>query len=241
MFRIAICDDNELQLSCNAELVEQLLQDSQKSADIRTFSSGEALIREVRENAPFDLYILDMVMPGMNGMETATTLRLMKDEGAIVFLSASMEYAVQSYDVDAEYYLLKPVDPHRLQKVLERVAGRKQTRRDVIEIIGPHGTAVIPVNSILYVQPENRRPKYQLTDGRFFLGNTVRAKFLDEMQSLLQLPNFAECGISTVVNLSQIDVIDGETVLIHNGDILYITKSASAALTKRWLDYRKKY
>ena len=240
MFRIAICDDNPIQLETTSDLIGAMLESSGKTAETETFLSGEKLLARVREGQGFDLYILDMIMPGMNGMETATTLRLMKDEGSIVFLSASIEYAAQSYDVDAVYYLLKPVDPIRLQKVLERVINRKTKRTEIIEISGPHGTTVFPLRTIIYVKLEDRRPQYQLADGRYFLGNSLRGKFRDEMQCLLQTPLFTECGVSLVVNLTQIDVIDAESVLMRNGDLLYVSRTASASLMTKWLDFRKR-
>ena len=240
MIRIAICDDNELQVEATKDIVADLLEKSGRTAEIASFFSGSDLVRHVRENRPYDLYILDLIMPGMNGMETATSLRLMKDKGAIVFLSASTEYAVQSYEVDAEYYFLKPLEPLRFSRVLDRVLERLSEAKDTVEINGQDGVIVLPQNSILYVRLDDRRPKFQLADGRFIMGRVLRGKFHSEIQTLLKNPAFTECGVGMVLNLAMVDMMDSESVLMKNGDVLYPPKSAVAPLMNAWLDWRKR-
>ena len=72
------------------------------------------------EGAQFDLYVLDVVMPDMSGIDLGMKLRELGQYGAIVYLSVSPEYAVESYAVRAFYYLMKPVDSTQLYHVLDQ-------------------------------------------------------------------------------------------------------------------------
>lgn len=137
MIRIAVCDDNELQ----HEIMSDLLQEytltpvgSLSEIDIRFFSGGRDLILDVRDKGGYDIYILDMIMPDINGIELATTLRLIGDSGKIIFLTSSLEYAVASYDVEAFYYMLKPVDRQKLFRILDRAVGLISQGDDTLEI-----------------------------------------------------------------------------------------------------------
>lgn len=67
------------------------------------------IINHVDEHGGFDLYILDCIMPGMNGIELGAALRMRDDMGFLIYLTTSPDFALDSYRVDAFDYLLKPV------------------------------------------------------------------------------------------------------------------------------------
>ena len=66
-----------------------------------------------------DLIILDVIMPLMSGMDTARELRMDEQTVPIIFLTSSKEFAVDSYDVNAFHYLIKPVDERKLFHILD--------------------------------------------------------------------------------------------------------------------------
>ena len=201
MIRIALCDDNELQLEVSNAVLENYLQNKSEEVNVELFRKGEELIKQVREKGGFDIYILDMIMPGMNGMEVASLLRIMKDEGKIVFLTSTMEYAVQSYDVDASAYLLKPIDPDKLARTLNKIfMSLNKKEASVIIQSTTESMKIDPVN-ICYVTLDNRKLKYVLADGRVLLGKTIRSRFSEEVSNLTRYSMFASCGLSLLVNL----------------------------------------
>ena len=77
------------------------------------FSNGDDLIRAHHTHCK-DLIILDIIMPLLNGMDTAKELRQEHQSVPIIFLTSSREFAVDSYEVKALNYLMKPVDPEKL-------------------------------------------------------------------------------------------------------------------------------
>ena len=92
--RIAICDDENMQLY----MTKTSLETAYKSLDlvVDTYNSGVGLLNAV-DDVHYDLIILDIEMPGQNGIDTAKKLRKIEDKTAIVFLTSHVEYALEGY------------------------------------------------------------------------------------------------------------------------------------------------
>ena len=116
MFRIAICDDEPV---FSAQIDAIISHWPARPAGVRTeiFHDGDSLIR-AHEEMPFDIILLDVLMPLLNGIETAAEIRSKDKNVKIVFLTSTPEFALDSYSVKASNYLLKPVDPARLLECL---------------------------------------------------------------------------------------------------------------------------
>ena len=118
---LAICDDDPRQLHTIGKLIHTYFHTrSDSSWNVASFLSGDALLAQSHARNGFDLYLLDILMPGLNGIETGRQLRETGDGGEIIYLTSSNDFASESYDVRAFFYLLKPVDKQRLFQVLDR-------------------------------------------------------------------------------------------------------------------------
>jgi DNA-binding LytR/AlgR family response regulator len=102
--------------------LEKYVSLHQKEADIAVYAypDGDSLLGGIKRLGRFELMILDILMPGMNGMELARELRDCGDLGKIIFLTSSPEYAVDSYKVGAFYYLLKPFHQEELFSLISK-------------------------------------------------------------------------------------------------------------------------
>ena len=132
MIRCCICDDRPEDLSL---LLEYAGAFSRAHPDLplrtETFSSAGALLEAVRQRGGFDLYLLDVLMPGLNGLELARRLREQGDWGEILFLTVSREFAVDAFQVRAAGYLLKPVQQESFDREVLRCA------RTLLPLDGP--------------------------------------------------------------------------------------------------------
>ena len=120
MLRIAICDDEEKQLNQTAALLNTYLQSRPGlHGQVETFRSGGALLAREEEREGFDLYVLDILMPKLSGIDTGRRLRALGEGGEIIYLTSSNDFAADSYGVRAFFYLLKPVEEKKLFQVLD--------------------------------------------------------------------------------------------------------------------------
>ena len=88
---------------------------------------GEQTLQEVQQSQP-DLVLLDIRMPGMDGLETARHLAQLENPPAVVFTTAYGDHALEAFETQAVDYLLKPIHPERLQQALEKARRLSQAQ-----------------------------------------------------------------------------------------------------------------
>lgn len=113
--RVLAVDDEPLAV----ERLQLLLARCQGVSLVGTASDGEAALR-IAEAVEPDVMLLDIAMPGMDGIEVARALSASRIDPAVIFVTAFDNFAVSAFDVAAVDYLMKPVDPERLTRALER-------------------------------------------------------------------------------------------------------------------------
>ena len=121
MLRIAVCDDSPQFLQTAADLVSAWAAQRNIPAEISTYQNGDELL-EANSAKRFDIVFLDIIMPLLNGMDTARELRENDTVIRIIFLTSSPEFALDSYDVKAQGYLLKPVSSDKIYSALDESA-----------------------------------------------------------------------------------------------------------------------
>ena len=108
MLKVAVCDDSEIFSKNAADLIARWSDESGIPAEVSVFSNGDDLIPAVASNDT-DIIFLDIIMPLLNGMDTARELRQKNKAVRIIFLTTSPEFALESNEVKAQGYILKPV------------------------------------------------------------------------------------------------------------------------------------
>lgn len=116
--RVMVVDDEPLAV----ERLQLLLARIDGVSVVGTANEGEAALRIAEAVSP-DLVLLDIAMPGMDGIDVARALSSSAVDPAVVFITAFDNFAVAAFDVAAIDYLMKPVQPERLERALERVRG----------------------------------------------------------------------------------------------------------------------
>ena len=238
MLRIAICDDEERQLNKVTALMESYLQSRPDlNGQLEAFRSGDALLERTEELGGFDLYVLDILMPGLNGIETGRRLRALGDGGEIIFLTNSNDFAADSYDVRAFFYLLKPVEKNRLFQVLDAAAEMlSQRRSSAIVITTTDGPRRLLLERIRYVERVGRCMRYYCTDG-VIDSQTIRVSFHEAAAPLLADRRFYQCGASFVLNFQHVAGVNGQIALLNNGQTVALPRTAATEFKKAWGNY----
>ena len=132
--KILIADDEPLA----TERLQLLLARSQGVDLVGTASDGEAAVR-LAEGLEPDVLLLDIAMPGMDGIDVARALAARQPAPAVIFVTAFDQFAVAAFEVAAVDYLMKPIEPARLQLALDRARAHFRRRDDSAAAVAPAG------------------------------------------------------------------------------------------------------
>jgi len=108
VLKIAICDDEKVFRDAAERMLKLYMEDKGVSYQVDTFGIPSDLVDATEEGTIYDIYLLDIYMPGITGMSIATELRSRGVKSPVIFLTSSTDHALEAFGVDATHYLLKP-------------------------------------------------------------------------------------------------------------------------------------
>ena len=192
--KAAICEDEPAQAAETARLLQEWAARHGEPAALSVFPSAEALRFRWEEEQDWDLLVLDIQMPGENGMDLARALRAGGFRGAILFLTAVPDFMAQGYDVEALHYLLKPVEPEKLFACLDR-ACRRAGRAYTLLVSDPKGAAVrIDQKEIRFLRVRAHEVEVSASGLYFFSGSLDAAEKELGLRRVCALPPLLYCG-----------------------------------------------
>ncbi len=223
MLRIAICDDDPAFRKHMAEMIGRWDKKT-KNTVCETFENGDELIT-AHKASPFDIILLDIIMPMINGVETAREIRQSDKNTAIVFLTTSPEFAVESYTVKANNYLLKPVSPEALFSCLNELSCEDKFS-PTITLKGIYTIYKVILSDIVFIEAQNKHIVFTLLDGSKI--ETIEPLHLCE-EKLAANKEFFKCHRSYIVNINYIDKYTSKEIRMHNGCCIPISRSYQKA------------
>jgi len=237
--RIALCDD---ETACHDTTKKLLAEYAQKTSSISyelsCFSSGRELLNYINANETFDIYILDIIMPDINGIRLGVTLREQNDDGLIIYLTSSPDFAVESYNTDALHYLLKPIDSSRFFRCMDKALNRlNRSLKENISIKTSDSTRIVPVCDILYAERVNRHIRYYLNDNTVIDSITFNGTFRNAISLLVSCHDFLIVGSSFVVNLYYVTEVTKTDMVIAGNCLVPIPRRTYKTVKSKWADY----
>lgn len=177
--RVLIGDDEPLA----RQRLRRLLGDVTECSQIDEAGSGTEVLQKVRESQP-DVVLLDIRMPGMDGLEAARQLQACTPAPAIIFCTAYDEHALEAFRVHAVDYLLKPVGRDALEAALKRVrqlAGQKPAgdqagsgQRQFISAHSHKGLELVPVAEVRYFLADQKYVTVRHGEGEVLVDDTLK-------------------------------------------------------------------
>lgn len=154
MFRIAICDDNNLFLDYARECINSYIQSRNIQFLVTTFSQGEELLHSIETGDTYNLLLLDVEMPGIDGMSLAHCIREKSPTMPIAFVSAYINYSLDGYKVNAIRYILKDMDnlSDYIEECIDLVMSQIDKDMLCMEFDFSIGKRLLHLNDILYLE-----------------------------------------------------------------------------------------
>lgn len=235
MLEIAVCDDTPEENLAVSQYTADFFSKKEINTQIDRFYSAEELLKTKKL---YDLYLLDVLMPGMTGIEIAEILKKTDKHPVIIFITSSLESAVEGYRVNASGFILKPVDESHFSETMERVVEQKLgLKREYISVIHDRIPMKIALNRIQYMENKLRRVSIVMSDGEVI---TVGQK-LSQLQELLpEHDAFLRCHQSYIVNMDYIEKIEDFCFYLKDGKIIPISRNYQKDCKNRYYHYRLK-
>lgn len=158
MTRIAFCDDDAALLHQMQDFLEQYCTLRGVQLELAPYTKPMELLADIEAGVRFDVLFLDVLMPGINGINAAREIRRYDTAVQIIFVTSSSEFAVQSYVVGAYYYQLKPIWKDSFFRLTDAVLAecRKRTQHSLI-LRCKSGVTRITLDSLEYCEVQVRR------------------------------------------------------------------------------------
>ncbi len=197
MLKIAICDDDIRELSRIVKLINRYQDEKKIPIKYDAFSNAIELLEKMRSSI-YDILLLDIFMPGLDGMQAAHEIRGFDNEIKIIFLTSSPEFAVESYAVDAYYYLMKPGSEEKLFPILDKLFSDAQKAEEALNIRSSFGIMRIPFNKLEFLEVMNKKLFFHLTDGSV---KEIYGSLSDFETQLICRDEFVKVHRSYIVNM----------------------------------------
>lgn len=245
-YRVAVCDDS----TADGEYVRSLVERwaaargaatatataatrgatmvMPTTASIDVFDEPRRLLSRLEDGQAYDILLLDVEMPGLDGVSLAKAVRRLGQAATqIVFITGYSDYIAEGYDVAALHYLMKPVSPAKLCEVLDRAADRLATDARCLNLEVAGGVTRVPLASIRYL--DVHRNNVTVHAGTDF---TVKRPLSDFAGELTAAQGFVRVGRSLIVSLRAIRRVTKTEVHLTDGTVLPLPRGAYEPLNR---------
>ena len=214
MIRIAIVEDERRERAHLRDCLAYMAEKEQLEFDIVEFGSGAAFLGGYQP--VYDIVLMDIELPSINGMETAKALRRLDSFVLLVFVTNMVQYAVSGYEVDALNYILKPVNRFdfalKMNKAISRTAKRTE---ESVQIRAGKDLYMLPVAAIRYLEVDGHYIVYHTTEGDYSEYITLK-----EAEKKLNKPYFVRCNRCYLVNLKYVSAVRDDVVQVGRDELL---------------------
>lgn len=237
MFQIAVCDDSIDELSNMVLLIDLYRTSKHLNCEHAVFSNGFELISALEKEKRFDIYCLDIMMPGFSGIDVAKEIRTFDKTAPILFLTSSPEFALESYSVKAINYILKPISKEKLfltfDELLEQMKSEKE--EDAVIVKSNEGIQKILISNLVFAEVIGRSVLYHMRSGKVI--ECIEA-FSSVCDNLMRYGYFIKPHRSYLVNMQYVDTIENHQITLQTLSTVPVAQGKSKQVKTRYLNYQ---
>lgn len=235
MIRIAVCDDEKKYLDESAALLSEYALLRNIHFSVEQFENPSDFLDKLDKGEKYDVYLLDVYMPGLTGVSVATELRRRNDESPVIFLTSSRDHAVEAFGVGATHYLLKPYTKDDFFAAMDKAMHSiNQDKPKTVLMKTVNGYHNISISKIVYCESSNHNQTICFVDEE---PTSVRISQAELWEKLSPFGQFYLCGKTYIINLEQIEKILSDTVEMTTGKYLAVPRRILPAFKNAYMDY----
>lgn len=220
MYHIGICDDDPVFI----KYIERLFCDTGETFMFYEYLSGEEMLEDMKKRENYDLMVLDVALPGMDGNKTAKEFRKMFPETLLVFCSGVCMPTVESFETTPYRYWLKSYTKEQMQQEIDGVLFKIKKSKVMPYIKGKKENEIVRVSAkqIYYIAIFNKGTMiYCGESGETYTSSQKLAEFYEQLKQF----GFAYAHNSYIVNLEYVAVARSTELEFINGEKLTISRA----------------
>ena len=237
MLQIAVCDDNIDELSNMVQLIDLYRTSRHLNCEYAVFPNGFELISALEKGKRFDIYCLDIMMPGFTGIDAAKEIRTFDKTAPILFFTSSPEFALESYSVKAINYVLKPISKEKLfftfDELLEQIKMEKD--EDAVIIKSNEGIQKILISNLIFTEVIGRNVLYHLRSGKVI---ECTEAFSPVCDNLMKYGCFMKPHRSYLVNMQYVDTIENHQITLQTLSSVPVAQGKAKEMKQQYLNYQ---
>ncbi len=228
---IALIDDEPAQLQTVLSLLKSALSTLGIGyRKIDTFTSGEAFL-SFWQPSGYDIIVLDIYIDSENGVDVAREIRQKDNDVIIAFCTSSNEFASESYEVGAAYYLQKPVSQDKLIGMLKRLNLSKIERNRTVVL--PDGFRCL-LRHIIYTEYHNHNVVFYLLKDK---PHSVYMNHSEAETLLLHYKNFRQINKGCIVNFAMVKRFSDGAFTMQNGEVIPVARRRLKEISEAYKQY----
>jgi DNA-binding LytR/AlgR family response regulator len=228
-----MCDDDAQELMRISSILDAYRQENKVSLTYNNFQNATELLFTMN-SGDFDVLLLDIMMPGISGMQAAYEIRMFDKAVKIIFLTSSPEFALESYAVKAYDYVLKPASKNKLFNLLDALFAEEQQLLEGFAIKAKSGMVRILYSNLAFVEVVSKRVSFHLTNGSV---REVSASLSAFEEKLLSRPEFVKVHRAYIVNLWQINELKAKELITLTGKTVPISRLLYGKVREAYMEH----
>lgn len=237
MIRIAICDDLPEDLRSLVSHTDLYLARNGLEAKVSAFSNPDDLLTAI-ETRSFHLYLLDIVMPMVSGLEIGQEIRRLDREAQIVYTTSEPQFALRAYAVQPLAYLIKPIAEAQLFETLALAVAKADVDDDKTFVVKTaDGLRVLRLADIACCEYQEHTAAFTLKSGDRIVSRTFRESFSEHCAPLFKDRRFVQCHAAYVANMRHVERFSRDSFSLCQGKLVPIAEKRYPAVRDAYLDY----
>lgn len=226
---LVLCDDNVDDLAALRESANDYINSRGIYGEAVCFSSPEEALCFSENSEDAAVYLLDVVMPETDGIELGRRIRRRDKRSAVIYISASQEYALDAFSVHAFSYLVKPFSRERLFEELDGCLSRMETAPSRLSVKTVGGTVSLALSEIIAVEYLDHKLIFHLIDREKVRSVYRKQPFDVQAEELMKTGEFLKVSASYLINHRNIRGVRADEFVMSDGTSYKITRKYIAA------------